>query len=65
VSSKEEASSGRQKCPLGQGVKLEVRRVSESEEFPMDNPWIEKGRVQVARRPRAEDRRPGREGAGR
>jgi hypothetical protein len=38
VSSKEEAK----KCPLGPGVRLEVRRVSESEEFPGDNPWIKK-----------------------
>ena len=30
------------KVPLGKGVKLEVRRVSETEEFPQDNPWIEK-----------------------
>jgi hypothetical protein len=42
VSSKEEAKQWAQKCPLGQGVKLEVRRVSESEEFPLDNPWIKK-----------------------
>jgi hypothetical protein len=42
VSSKEEAKQWAQKCPLGQGVKLEVRRISESEEFPLDNPWIEK-----------------------
>src|SRR4030088_1425541 len=42
VSSKEEAKQWAQKCPLGTGVKLEVRRVSEAEEFPQDNPWIEK-----------------------
>ncbi|HET6732207.1 YciI family protein [Mycobacterium sp.] len=42
VSSKEEAKQWAQKCPLGPGVKLEVRRVSEAEEFPQDNPWIEK-----------------------
>jgi len=42
VSSKEEAKQWAQKCPLGPGVKLEVRRISESEEFPLDNPWIEK-----------------------
>ena len=42
VSSKEEAKQWAQKCPLGPGVKLEVRRVSETDEFPMDNPWIEK-----------------------
>ena len=42
VSSKEEAKQWARKVPLGQGVKLEVRRVSETEEFPQDNPWIEK-----------------------
>ena len=42
VSSKEEAKQWAQKCPLGPGVKLEVRRVSETEEFPQDNPWIKK-----------------------
>jgi len=42
VSSKEEAKQWAQKCPLGIGVKLEVRRVSESEEFDLDNPWIKK-----------------------
>ena len=34
VSSKEEAKQWAQKCPLGPGVRLEVRRVSETEEFP-------------------------------
>jgi hypothetical protein len=42
VSSKEEAKQWAQKCPLGPGVRLEVRRVSEAEEFPVDNPWIKK-----------------------
>ena len=42
VSSKEEAKQWAQKCPLGPGVKLEVRRVGETDEFPQDNPWIEK-----------------------
>ena len=42
VSSKEEAKQWAQKCPLGPGVRLEVHRVSESEEFPGDNPWIKK-----------------------
>ncbi len=42
VSSKEEAKQWAQKCPLGQGVKLEVRRVSDTEEFDLDNPWIQK-----------------------
>jgi hypothetical protein len=42
VSSKEEAKQWARKVPLGPGVKLEVRRVSETEEFPADNPWIQK-----------------------
>jgi hypothetical protein len=42
VSSKEEAAQWAQKCPLGPGVRLEVRRVAESEEFDVDNPWIKK-----------------------
>ena len=42
VSSKEEAKQWARKVPLGKGVKLEVRRVSETAEFPQDNPWIQK-----------------------
>jgi hypothetical protein len=42
VSSKEEAKQWAQKCPLGPGVKLEVRRVAETDEFPPDNEWIQK-----------------------
>ena len=42
VSSKEEAKQWAQKCLLGPGVRLEVRRVSDSEEFPQDNEWIQK-----------------------
>lgn len=42
VSSKEEAKQWARKVPLGKGVKLEVRRVSETQDFPMDNPWIKK-----------------------
>jgi hypothetical protein len=42
VSSKDEAKQWAQKCPLGPGVKLEVRRVGEADQFPQDNPWIEK-----------------------
>ena len=42
VSSKEEARQWALKCPLGLGVRLEVRRVAETEEFPQDNPWIQK-----------------------
>lgn len=42
VSSIGEAKQWAQKCPLGPGVKLEVRRVSETEEFPQDNEWVQK-----------------------
>lgn len=42
VSSKEEAKQWARKCPLGCGVKLEVRRVHETEEFPQDNEWVQK-----------------------
>jgi hypothetical protein len=42
VSSKEEAKQWAQKVPLGPGVKLEVRRVHDTDEFPQGNPWIEK-----------------------
>ena len=42
VSSKEEAKQWAQKIPLGKGVKVEVRRVSETADFPSDNPWIQK-----------------------
>ncbi|HYZ67295.1 MAG TPA: YciI family protein [Mycobacterium sp.] len=42
VSSKEEAKQWAQKCPLGAGVKLEVRRVAETDEFPQDNEWVQK-----------------------
>lgn len=42
VSSKEEAKQWARKCPLGPGVKLEVRRVSETDEFPQDNEWVQK-----------------------
>jgi hypothetical protein len=42
VSSKEEAKQWAQKCPLGPAVKLEVRRVTETEEFPQDNEYVQK-----------------------
>jgi hypothetical protein len=42
VSSKEEAAQWAQKAPLGPGVKLEVRRVTDVEDFPQDNEWIQK-----------------------
>lgn len=42
VSSIDEAKQWARKCPLGPGVKLEVRRVSETEEFDQDDEWIQK-----------------------
>lgn len=42
VSSKEEAKQWALKIPLGKGVKVEVRRVSDTEEFDLSNPWIQK-----------------------
>jgi hypothetical protein len=42
VASKEEAAQWASRCPLGPGVKLEVRRVTEVEDFPADNEWIQK-----------------------
>jgi hypothetical protein len=42
VSSIEEARQWAQKAPLGPGVKLEVRRVTEVDDFPQDNEWVQK-----------------------
>ena len=42
VSSIEEAKQWAVKCPLGPGARLEVRRITETEEFPQDNEWVQK-----------------------
>ncbi|GAB3216942.1 YciI family protein [Mycolicibacterium hippocampi] len=42
VSSIEEAKQWALKCPLGPGARLEVRRITETEEFPQDNEWVQK-----------------------
>ena len=42
VSSKDEAKQWARKVPLGPGVKLEVRKVSDIADFPSDSPWIKK-----------------------
>jgi hypothetical protein len=42
VSAKEEAAQWATRAPLGPGVKLEVRRVTEAEDFPQDNEWVQK-----------------------
>jgi len=57
VSSIQEAKQWAQKCPLGPGVRLEVRRVGETEEFDLDNPWIQK---EIQWRPTSPRRRPSR-----
>jgi hypothetical protein len=68
VSSKEEAKQWAQKCPLGPGVKLEVRRVAETDEFPPDNEWIQKEiqwRADLAEKVAAEYRAEANKAAGR
>jgi hypothetical protein len=42
VSSIDEAKQWAQKAPLGPGVRLEVRRVTEADDFPQDNEWVQK-----------------------
>jgi hypothetical protein len=42
AASPEEAAEWAKRCPLGPGSKLEVRRVTELEDFPQDNEWIQK-----------------------
>jgi hypothetical protein len=42
VASKDEAKRWAAKCPLGPGARLEVRRITETEEFPQDNEWVQK-----------------------
>lgn len=44
VSSKEEAAEWARRAPLGPGTRLEVRRVSEMEEFDQSNEYIQKER---------------------
>ena len=39
---KEEAAEWAAKCPLGPGVKLEMRRVPTIDEFPQDNEYVQK-----------------------
>jgi hypothetical protein len=42
TSTREEAAEWASRAPLGPGSFLEVRRVTEMEDFPADNEWIEK-----------------------
>jgi hypothetical protein len=53
VSSREEAIEWASRCPLGPGSKLEVRRVTELEDFPQDNEWIQKEAQWIADAERA------------
>ena len=45
VASKEEAVEWAKRAPCGPGVKTEIRRVTSIDEFPQDNPWIQKERA--------------------
>ncbi len=42
TSTREEAAEWASRAPLGPGSFLEVRRVTEMEDFPADNEWIQK-----------------------
>ncbi|VXB90791.1 conserved hypothetical protein [Microbacterium sp. 8M] len=42
TSSREEAAEWAKRAPLGPGSFLEVRRVTELEDFPADNEWVQK-----------------------
>jgi hypothetical protein len=46
VSSKEEAVEWAKRAPMtGPGMKTEIRRVPSIDEFPQDNPWIQRERA--------------------
>jgi hypothetical protein len=46
VASKEEAVEWAKRAPMsGPGIKAEIRRVPSIDEFPLDNPWIQKERA--------------------
>ncbi len=64
VSSMEEAKQWAQKCPLGPGARLEVRRITETEEFPQDNEWVQK-EIQWRKRSRLKAAVQARKAAGR
>lgn len=42
VATRDEAIGWATKCPLGPGIKLEVRRVPTIDEFPPDNEYVQK-----------------------
>ena len=46
VASKEEAVAWAKRTPMtGPGLKTEIRRVPSIDEFPQDNPWVQKERA--------------------
>ena len=46
VASREEAVEWAKRAPLGgPGMKCEIRRVARIEEFPQDNPWVQRERA--------------------
>ncbi|HEY8474370.1 MAG TPA: YciI family protein [Natronosporangium sp.] len=45
VASKQEAVEWAKRMPMTDGVKIEIRRVATIDEFPQDNPWIQKERA--------------------
>lgn len=46
VASKEEAVEWAKRMPMtGPGIKTEIRRVPTIDEFPQDNPWVQKERA--------------------
>ena len=46
VASKEEAVEWAKRAPMaGPGIKTEIRRVPSIDEFPQDNPWVQKERA--------------------
>lgn len=46
VASKEEAVEWAKRAPMtGPGIKTEIRRIASIDEFPQDNPWIQRERA--------------------
>lgn len=45
VASREEAVEWAKRAPLTEGTKIEIRRVTQIDEFPADNEWIRKERA--------------------
>lgn len=45
VASQQEAVEWAKRMPLTAGSKIEIRRVTSIDEFPQDNPWIQKERA--------------------